>query len=113
MAHYMSIAELRAQLLFLHDDSGAPHHHQRVPPAHVQQVSVLASTRENGILHFLHTCGTIYCRETGVHISAFNLEEAIGYPAHTGLISPSVHTSVCLFVHLSGIRKHVEFSRRN
>ncbi len=28
MAHYTSIAELRNQLLFLHDDSGAPNHHQ-------------------------------------------------------------------------------------
>ncbi len=35
------------------------------------QISVLASTRENGIPHFLHTRGTIYCWETGVHISAF------------------------------------------
>jgi hypothetical protein len=29
---------------------------------------VLASTRENGIPHFLHIRGTIYCREIGVHI---------------------------------------------
>jgi hypothetical protein len=28
--------------------------------------------RENGMLHFLHTRGTIYCWETGVHTSAFN-----------------------------------------
>ncbi len=38
----------------------------------ISKISVLASTRENGIPHFLHTCGTIYCWETGVHISAFN-----------------------------------------
>ncbi len=36
------------------------------------QITVLASTRENGIPHFLDTHGTIYCWETGVHISAFN-----------------------------------------
>jgi hypothetical protein len=33
-------------------------------------ISVLASTREHGIPHFLLTHGTIYCWETGVHISA-------------------------------------------
>jgi hypothetical protein len=38
----------------------------------VSEISVLALTREHGIPHFLHTCGTIYCWETGVHISAFN-----------------------------------------
>jgi hypothetical protein len=38
----------------------------------ISEISVLASTRENGIPHFLHTSGTIYCGETGVHISAFN-----------------------------------------
>jgi hypothetical protein len=27
----MSITELREQLLFLHDDSSAPHHHQPMP----------------------------------------------------------------------------------
>ncbi len=31
MAHYTFIAKLREQLLFLHDDSGAPHHHQPMP----------------------------------------------------------------------------------
>ncbi len=39
----------------------------------------------------------------------------LGYPAHTRLISPSVHLSVCLSVCLF-IRllwKHLEFSRRN
>ncbi len=38
----------------------------------ISKISVLASTRENGIPHFLHTHGTIYYWETGVHISAFN-----------------------------------------
>jgi hypothetical protein len=38
-----------------------------------------------------------------------NLEEPVGYSAHTGLISPSV----CPFVHLSEIRKNVHFERRN
>ncbi len=38
----------------------------------ISEISVLASTRENGIPHFLHTCGTIFCWETGVHVSAFN-----------------------------------------
>jgi hypothetical protein len=38
----------------------------------ISEVSVLASTRENGTPRFLYTCGTIYCWETGVHISAFN-----------------------------------------
>jgi hypothetical protein len=38
-----------------------------------------------------------------------NLEEPIGYPAHTGLISPSV----CPFVHPSGIQKNVHFECRN
>jgi hypothetical protein len=31
---------------------------------------MVASTRENGIPHFLHTRGTVYCWETGVHTSA-------------------------------------------
>ncbi len=35
------------------------------------RISVLASTRQNAIPYFLHTCGTIYCWETGVYISAF------------------------------------------
>jgi hypothetical protein len=30
-AYYYSIAELREQLYFLHNDSGAPHHHQPMP----------------------------------------------------------------------------------
>jgi hypothetical protein len=38
-----------------------------------------------------------------------NLEEPMGYPAHTGLISPSV----CLFVRLSGIQKNIHFEHRN
>jgi hypothetical protein len=38
----------------------------------ISEISVLASTKENGIPRFLHTRGTIYCGETGVHISAFN-----------------------------------------
>jgi hypothetical protein len=37
----------------------------------ISELSVLASTRENGIPHFLHTRGTIYCWETGVHTSVF------------------------------------------
>jgi hypothetical protein len=37
----------------------------------ISKISVLDSTRENGIPHFLHKRGTIYCGETGVHISAF------------------------------------------
>ena len=35
------------------------------------KILVLALTRENGISHFLHTRGTVYCWETGVHTSAF------------------------------------------
>jgi hypothetical protein len=38
-----------------------------------------------------------------------NLEEPIGYPAHTGLIS----LSVCPFVRPSGIQKNIHFERRN
>ena len=38
-----------------------------------------------------------------------NLEEPIGYPAHTGLISPSI----CPFVHLPRIHKHIHFEHRN
>ncbi len=38
----------------------------------ISKFTVLALTRENWTPHFLHTHGTIYCWETGVHISAFN-----------------------------------------
>jgi hypothetical protein len=34
------------------------------------KISALASIRENGIPHFLHTGGTICCWDTGVRISA-------------------------------------------
>ncbi len=37
----------------------------------ISQISVLASTRENGIPHFLHTRGTVYCWETGVETRSF------------------------------------------
>jgi hypothetical protein len=46
-----------------------------------------------------------------------NLEEPIGYPAHTRLISPSVspsiHLSIRLSVRLSGTRKNVDFECGN
>ncbi len=38
----------------------------------ISNISVLALTRENRISHFPHTRETVYCWETGVHISAFN-----------------------------------------
>ena len=38
----------------------------------ISEISVLALTREIWIPHFLHTCGTIYCWETGTHISNLN-----------------------------------------
>jgi hypothetical protein len=38
----------------------------------VAGISFLASSVENGIAYILHTRGTIFCWETGVHISAFN-----------------------------------------
>ncbi len=49
----------------------------------ISSISVLASTRENGILHFLHTRGTIYCWETGVHTSAF-IEVLLQLKLHWG-----------------------------
>jgi hypothetical protein len=79
----------------------------------ISKISVLASTRENWIPHFLHTRGTIYCWETGVHISAFSWRNRLGYPAHTRLIFPSVCLSVRLYVHSSVIYKNTEFSCRN
>ncbi len=36
----------------------------------ISKISVLASTRESGKPHFLHTRGTIYCWETGDGVSA-------------------------------------------
>jgi hypothetical protein len=45
----------------------------------------------------------------GISNILINLEESIGSPAHTGLISPSV----CSFVCPSGIQKTVHFECRN
>jgi hypothetical protein len=52
-----------------------------------------------------------------MYIDVINLEEPIGYPAHTRLISlsicPSVHQSVRLSICLSRIQKHVDFECKN
>jgi hypothetical protein len=47
-------------------------------------------------------------RESGFYLNSLNLEEPIGYPAHTGLISLSVRPSVCPSVCDTYIPKHVD-----
>jgi hypothetical protein len=58
------------------------------------QISVLALTRENGIPHFLHTRGTGYCWETGVHTSVFKevfLQEKLHWGCDVFLIYSTVY----------------------
>jgi hypothetical protein len=62
-----------------------------IPPSYLELL--IGDTRE-------HLLG-VYLEKESLYFNYLNLEEPIGYPAHTGLISPSVHT------------KNVEFKRRN